>query len=194
MLRDRLKAETRVDHEETEKSVGSDRIMSGTLTRDQYEDILLKQYMIHADLEQKLQRIKDLTEWSELEFELRKKISLLNFDLQLLGVNPKENHSVTFDFSPSNLAQGIGCLYVLEGSTLGGAVIKRKLESIPEIADTKALQFYGAYGENLGMMWKKFIACLDQLDAQPEIHDEVVESARQTFKVVKEAFALNLTA
>lgn len=194
MLRDRLKAETRVDHEETEKSVGSDRIMSGTLTRDQYEDILLKQYMIHADLEQKLQRIKDLTEWSELEFELRKKISLLNFDLQLLGVNPKENHSVTFDFSPSNLAQGIGCLYVLEGSTLGGAVIKRKLESIPEIADTKALQFYGAYGENLGIMWKKFIACLDQLDAQPEIHDEVVESARQTFKVVKEAFALNLTA
>lgn len=194
MLRDRLKAETRVDHEETEKSVGSDRIMSGTLTRDQYEDILLKQYMIHADLEQKLQRIKDLTEWSELEFELRKKINLLNFDLQLLGVNPKENHSVTFDFSPSNLAQGIGCLYVLEGSTLGGAVIKRKLESIPEIADTKALQFYGAYGENLGMMWKKFIACLDQLDAQPEIHDEVVESARQTFKVVKEAFALNLTA
>jgi heme oxygenase len=54
-------------------------------------------------------------------------------------------------------ATAFGALYVLEGSTLGGRMIKKMmLKNKPWPVPEASLRFFDGYGENTGHMWKVF--------------------------------------
>lgn len=77
-----------------------------------------------------------------------------------------------------NAAQAFGALYVLEGSTLGGRMIKKMLQAHPSIHFTEEqLRFFNGYGEETGPKWKVFVATLNQQHDPPTI----VEAANATF-------------
>ena len=71
----------------------------------------------------------------------------------------------------------LGALYVVEGSTLGGAFIARALAPI---AGENRRFFLGHGGEN-GRLWRGFVARLDRLDAAPEQADAAERAADLTF-------------
>lgn len=67
---------------------------------------------------------------------------------------------IWIDFpEPSCVAEGLGMLYVVEGATLGGNVILKKLrqnaEERPEFA------FLHPYGSQSGLMWNRFLSAAD---------------------------------
>ena len=84
-------------------------------------------------------------------------------------------------------------LYVLEGSTLGGQVLSKRLSSrfgdvAPVIdADPSAFptrpgfEFYQGYGAQTGLFWRAFIAKLESLGFDDEEQRAGVEAARNLF-------------
>lgn len=86
----------------------------------------------------------------------------------------------------TNTFQAIGALYVMEGSVLGGKVIKAMLlKNLP--ADTlQGFEFFSGYGEDTGAMWKAFTDALDNNFNMPGAHDEIVTAANDTFLKFKD--------
>jgi heme oxygenase (biliverdin-IX-beta and delta-forming) len=75
---------------------------------------------------------------------------------------------------------GLGCLYLLEGSTLGSQIISRRLEEQLQLSERTGASFFNAYRGVTGARWmefKKFVSA----SVNPEDTDNVVEAARETF-------------
>ncbi|WP_161539756.1 biliverdin-producing heme oxygenase [Paramagnetospirillum kuznetsovii] len=70
----------------------------------------------------------------------------------------------------SDPSQRLGALYVLEGATLGGRVVLRRIaDSLGELTHT-ATNFHGFHGDEVGPWWKYFQAELtERLRDQPSI-------------------------
>jgi heme oxygenase len=62
--------------------------------------------------------------------------------------------------APASRAEALGLLYVLEGSTLGGQVIRKQLLKQGQSLD--GLSFLDPYGAETGPRWKSFLAVLDR--------------------------------
>ncbi len=81
-------------------------------------------------------------------------------------------------------AHALGRLYVMEGSTLGGAVVHRALSARPELAALgRSLRCLRPYGDGTGPRWT---ALLDVIDAQVRRGDlaPVTQGAVTTFEAL----------
>jgi heme oxygenase len=80
-------------------------------------------------------------------------------------------------------ATALGVLYVVEGSTLGGAVLRRRLAGgrIPD----DAFGFLTSYGDDVGRRWRGYRAATARwVEEHPEQGDRVVAAAGRTFEVL----------
>lgn len=76
--------------------------------------------------------------------------------------------------------QALGRMYVLEGSTLGGAVIDRHLAGLPQLAGVRVRAF-SPYGPDTGAMWHAFRRTARERVATGGDAEAVVAAAQQTF-------------
>lgn len=110
----------------------------------------------------------------------RQKTSLLQEDLNTLGLDTQQI-PICFSLPQiNNSAAAFGALYVLEGSTLGGRIITRMLlqnDAVPR----EALRFFSGYGEATGGKWKTFLQALNSQAQQPE----TITGANDTFYYLK---------
>ena len=116
----------------------------------------------------------------DLALQSRLKCSLLREDLLILGRDPATVRQCERLPRLDTFLQGLGCLYVLEGSTLGSQIISRRLEEKLQLGEGSGASFFNAYGQSAGARWiefKRFISA----SVRPEQADHVVEAARQTF-------------
>jgi heme oxygenase (biliverdin-IX-beta and delta-forming) len=94
-----------------------------------------------------------------LDFDERRKAGLLRADLAALGLTPAQIDAAEACPAvprPATLAEAIGCLYVLEGATLGGQVISRQVRVSLGITPANGGSFHFAYGDRGGAMWRAF--------------------------------------
>jgi heme oxygenase len=79
---------------------------------------------------------------------------------------------------------------VLEGSTLGGRIILRRLEGLDVGIPAKATAFFSGHGARTGAMWRSFVDALDVFgERHPEAQHSVQEGATLTFQAVIARFA-----
>lgn len=82
--------------------------------------------------------------------------------------------------SIQNNAGAFGALYVMEGSTLGGLMIKKMLTGQLSLSD-KQLQFFGGYGKQTRQRWNVFLSAMNTV-AQNETEEQaLIETAKATF-------------
>jgi heme oxygenase (biliverdin-IX-beta and delta-forming) len=81
----------------------------------------------------------------------------------------------------SNEAQAFGCLYVMEGSTLGGKFISQVLRKCLGIEAASGAAFFNGYGAETGARWKAFQQSLLTFSEQAGQNATIIESANQTF-------------
>jgi heme oxygenase len=74
-------------------------------------------------------------------------------------------------------------MYVLEGATLGGALIDRHLIALPQLAGVR-LRAFSPYGSDTGSMWHAFRRAARDRIAGGGNADAVVAAARGTFAVL----------
>ena len=177
-LSQRLRAETRDEHARIERDL--ERSWQ-TETLAGYRHMLGRLYGFHASWEPDIARALG----DELFLEPRRKLHLLASDLSRLGAVPAEVSGLP-RCKPLGLptpAHALGSLYVMEGSTLGGQLIARRLTQTFGPAIGGALSYHRAYGGAVGPMWRAFRA---RLDAEPaSVHDQAVVSARNTFATLR---------
>ena len=98
-----------------------------------------------------------LSDMVGLGYAGRRRSVELASDLAVLGGKPQSGRRVA---APTNAADALGRLYVLEGSTLGGKVIARALTA--RGLNMKGLSFLDPYGAETGERWRKFVLILER--------------------------------
>lgn len=93
----------------------------------------------------------------DLEFDARRKVPALERDAATLRAAASADAPLAL---PTDRAEALGFLYVLEGSTLGGRVIDKQLRV--RGLSPEGLSFFQGYGEATGARWKAFCAVLER--------------------------------
>ena len=179
-----LKTETAKKHEALEASMFVNQIMNNSLDVDDYKKLLTINYIIHQKLENKLAHMLDRELADELEMDSRLKINALEKDLNYWQIDHLALPPLDFDLyvPEKNTAEILGALYVLEGATLGGNVIKKHILANPNFKDHEnGLNYYSVYGSALGAKWKSFVTVLNNR-VKEEDYERCVNSANQTFE------------
>ena len=159
--------------------------MATVLTLEDYAHLLGRFHSFLAPLEPLLMRRTELNEFG-LEMETRAKAPALEMDLKQLGVTNMPP-AVTDLPEVNNAAQAIGCLYVLEGSTLGGQLMAKHFRRMAGVGE--AVRYFAGYGPLTGRRWKNFTEILaGRYDgASVEIRREVTKSAEACFRAMGRA-------
>ena len=158
MILARLRKHTQVIHRRLESHLP---VLDPDFALADYRDLLQTFSGFYSPLEEALGAV--LVSVPEFSFEARRKVTLLEQDLAFYGV--------PYDVSQDRLAtipqcsdlpatllvpQALGCLYVLEGATLGGKIISRHLHSTLGLDAATGAAFYHCYGSDAGHMWRTF--------------------------------------
>jgi heme oxygenase len=183
MIADLLRTETAANHKTLESLMFVNEIMNNSLSIDQYKKLLTVNYIIHQRLENTLANMLDADIAAQLEMNSRLKLAALESDLNYWNIDSLTLPGLDFElFIPQkNTAEVLGALYVLEGATLGGNVIKRHILANPNFKDLESgLNYYGIYGEALSTKWKKFVSVLNEHVVEAD-YERCINSANQTF-------------
>lgn len=78
-------------------------------------------------------------------------------------------------------ASALGVMYVLEGSTLGGQVLKRAMAERLGIDADNGGAFLDIYGAHTGARWRSFLDRLAGADPEPASQARTVKAAVETF-------------
>ena len=148
----RLRAETRTAHEALEADLDIFRHLGSEAGRRR---LARRFHGLHAGAEAALEPW--LAAVPGLDYQARRRGPSLDRDLAHLGEEPPGPCPVP---PPASRAEALGFLYVLEGSTLGGQVIRKRLLKLGRSLD--GLSFLDPYGPATGERWKAFLAVLDR--------------------------------
>lgn len=185
MLMQALKTETRALHEHVERNPRMAQLMTPTLTRKAYQDVLERMLGLHEPLEAHLAaHASDLPEG--LNLVARRKTNWLITDLKALGYSDDRVAALPRwgGWLPSSAAEMLGCLYVLEGSTLGGKIISKQIRRTLGISSNSGLRFFTSYGDDLGPMWKAFGNVVNAYGHHAESKAAVIKGASATFEAM----------
>ena len=184
----RLKAATRAEHDAIELALD---LMAPGLSLTDYHRRLRRYHGFYAPIEPLIAAAVDGPRWG-LDTTARAKTAWLAADLACLGDSenadglPPSAFALCTALPPlETQADAFGCLYVLEGATLGGRVISRHIEHALGLDATHGARFFHGYGEQTGAMWKAFRGALSAFAQQPSEEDRVVASAIATFAALR---------
>jgi heme oxygenase len=183
MIANLLRAETAEKHKELESLMFVDEIMNNSLSIEDYKILLTINYIIHQKLEIKLANMLDAGIAEKLDMNSRLKLSALENDLNYWAIDNLTLPGLDFELyvPEKDIAAVLGALYVLEGATLGGNVIKKHILANPLFSTHQdGLNYYGVYGEELSVKWKKFISVLNE-SVLEEGYSRCVNSANCMF-------------
>ena len=181
----RLRAKTGSAHLAIEQTLN---LTDPSLTLIRYLHRIKQFYSFYKPLESRLLELSSgIAPW--LDIRNRQKTAFLEADLQSMNqAIPNTGEPLTLCTALPQLnstAECFGCLYVLEGATLGGVVISKHIrDTLGVTPETGGLFFHG-YGQRTGEMWREFRAAMSLFDAQTHQQDQVIVAARATFDTLR---------
>jgi heme oxygenase len=180
-IHQRLRADTAELHQALE--VRLDLLAAG-LRLDRYRAVLCTFYGYYAALEPALTRVA--ASCGEPRFPLRARASLIARDLVSLGASPGDVDALPrCDDLPrlSRREHLAGSLYVVEGATLGAAIIARHVARHLGLTAARGAAFFAGDGDGdaRGSRWRDVLRWLDEIAIDPASEVEIVAAARETF-------------
>ena len=173
----RLKEQTSDIHKQVEERIP---IFRSDFNGAEYVRLIELFYGFWAPVENKLCRIKALED-RQLDLVGRMKSSLLEQDLRYLGRDPARVPLCGSLPAVDNFLTGVGCLYVLEGSSLGARIISRRVSDCLGLTTGAGASFFNAYGESTSERWRGFKAFVSS-KVDPVSTENVVDAAVDTFE------------
>jgi heme oxygenase len=173
----RLKQETQSLHQQLEQRVD---VMHHLQSVAAYQELLIAFYGYYAPLEEVLERV----DWRGvgLHWPERRKVNKLDLDLQRLGIDSSKLPRCEQLPAIPNLESALGCLYVLEGATLGGQIIQKEIAEQLQIFAHNGAAFFNSYGEQVGPMWAKFREVVVNFATKVNQEDRILRTAQDTFQ------------
>jgi heme oxygenase len=151
---------------------------SDSLDLRAFERLIRAYYGFYLPLEQALQDSQALP--GDFDLTPRLKAATLRGDLQALGV------STAIPMCPQlplidSAAACLGVLYVLEGATLGGQILRREIAARLGLDAGNGAAFLDVYGAATGRRWRDFIEYLGSRPLTAAERAAVVAAAYTTF-------------
>lgn len=173
----RLRLETRASHEALEADLD---IFSRLASEAGRRDLAVLFHGLHSGAEAVLAPWLSLL--PGLDYRDRRRGPLLDRDLAWFGAPTPAACPMA---RLAGRAEALGLLYVLEGSTLGGQVIRKRLLADGRPLD--GLSFLDPYGVETGPRWKSFLAILDREcpPDRPADTDAAVRGAVRGFQAAR---------
>lgn len=187
----RLKEETAPMHRNIENNEYAKSIMNNSLTMGKYELYLMKFYGFVKPVEERLRERLEAGEGVLAESAGNKRF-WLERDLSALGLSEERIAGLPLCTRLPDLSthvKALGCLYVLEGSTLGGQMIIRMLSGYLPIDPAVNGNYFNSYGEQTRERWKAFCNELESAGDSAEAEAEMIEAAKDTFYYLDQWFA-----
>jgi heme oxygenase (biliverdin-IX-beta and delta-forming) len=179
-----LRSATRKSHQDLEKRLD---VKTRFATLAGYSSHLRKMWGFYASFEQVLGTQSFGGGLSD--YDARRKLPLLTQDLISLGnEHPQVLSLAVCATTPScaNPAAAFGCLYVLEGATLGGQTLSPMMHKRFGLTADCGAAFLCSYGAEVVGMWQRFIGSLDAWCFTPERRAVAARAAVATFKSLDE--------
>ena len=159
-------------------------LLNADLSLSTYLQFVQRLYGFYEPLESTLTELP----WWEIigvDYSLRLKTPRLREDLLALGLTVPSIAALPRCRNLPSLtseAQLWGCLYVIEGATLGGQIIIKNLNRNIGLTAVSGASFFDGYGAQTGSRWKSFCAALTARNIDSTgCSDEILRTANQTF-------------
>ena len=176
-----LRQATAAEHQRIEQCRPLTRLFATNYTLDEYRQLLIGLFGFYSVLEPML--LTGLPDTARPLLESRRKTGWLAQDLTEFGLTSAQITTVPRHFrspSPGNFAEQIGGWYVLEGATLGGQLIRRRLRQQFGPSIDNRLHFYSGYGDRTGRQWRLFQQFLNS-SFSPSDYPALFRGATVTF-------------
>lgn len=177
----RLKRETEKAHRETENQISFGK---PEFSVDDYRRVLIKFYAFYLDFEPHIKKAI-ARQKVDFNYDERLKTRKLLADLRNLETEESQISAIpkNIDLPALDSAEKIyGALYVIEGSTLGGQIISRRLKERFGFDESNGAEFFSGYGAQTGKMWNDFRSAILKYAEISSKHDEIINSATETFE------------
>ena len=189
MFLQKLKSETANSHFTLEQNPYSINLMNLNVSLDDYSNYLQRLYGFVFGFERtvfpKLQEI-------DPDINLRRKSELMHHDLLKLKCDftkiPTFSEEAFNHHYPNNLT-ALGGLYVLEGSMLGGVMIKKHLTEKLGNKVVNKMEYFTGYGSETGKVWRDFLNILSFHATDIEKEKIIINSANNTFDLLNQWIA-----
>lgn len=188
---EKIKEQTKESHLSLEKNKQLSLLTDKNLEVPQYVDILKKFYGFFAPLESKINQFPSLHNFIPDLNDRRKSTSLLTDIACFSKTDNKAPQTAEGKELPSisTVAEAFGCLYVMEGSTLGGRFIYKNLQNTLGLNFEHGASFFYGYGADTGVKWKTFQSGLSTYMIQnPEQSTSAINAAVNTFEKLEHWF------
>ena len=179
MLRDALREHTRAQHARLEQRLAIERRVRD---RDAYVDLLRRFLGFYLPVEARLAAFAQAFRDNGIDLTERWKVAKLQRDLIVLGENASNQADPSLLPAIPTFPRAVGCLYVLEGSTLGGQIILRHVRESLGLDAANGAAFFAGYGARTGAMWHAFSRFLSALPFGAHDAGQAIAAARETFE------------
>jgi heme oxygenase len=183
-VRMKLRDETHHLHIAIERAVDLPARLVSTAA---YSSLLTDFFGYYEPLERRLIRAHGLT-LAGLDLTSRLKTPLLKRDLAFFAIDDTHDPLPRCQTLPdvTDPADALGCLYVLEGSTLGGQITRRLVAESLGLRRADGIAFFSSYGDHVGRMWREFCGALEvQGAAAPAAERRMIDAAAATFETLR---------
>lgn len=180
-----IKASTQAFHTKLEQDLD---IFHAVTTLESYAKLLQKFLSFYLPIEPHLLDAQNRYSL-QLDIQQRGKSPLLLRDLSAIGIHDLIAHTLPLCETLPNLtnpAQVWGCLYVLEGATLGGTLISKHINKVFGLTAEHGCAFFSSYGSNVSTMWQMFTRTLDAYACSYHEEDSIIDAACETFVVLSQ--------
>ncbi len=181
-IHSQLREGTRAGHDRMEALPILRQVVTGTVTRPAYEAVLAAFLGFVGPLEPQLEPQLGDVPWLRRTPHLKADLAALGWPAaRIAGVAPCPRLPAV-----DSPAVAFGVCYVMEGSTLGGAVLSHGLRYHPDAGVRHARAYFGARGADANLAWQHFMKVLEARFTRPPLDtpaatETAVAAARETF-------------
>lgn len=178
-----LRAATHDQHERLNRHPLLAALLKPDYRLESYQKLLFIYFHIYQSLEYKVQQFL-LTTSCGFDYTERIKHPWLANDLAFFGLDTLAITNIKMDLPEiDTVGQLIGALYTIEGSTLGGQLISRRLAEHHKLTKNTGARFFNGYGEQTVSMWQEFIKFADTIATNDDQLLAAEQAACQTFQL-----------
>jgi heme oxygenase len=179
-----LREQTRPLHDRVEKRLD---LLALTRSPERYRTVLQRFYGFYVPVEERLLMLLAANPVPGLDYQERYKTPKLVRDLNVLLPQLSLADLPLCPTLPSldGSEQVVGCLYVLEGASLGAQIISRHLREAQGITPENGGAFFHAYGAETGRMWKNFGTAATEFADHSATPELIIAAACETFECLE---------
>lgn len=182
MILEQIRAQTSENHTRLEQTRLLLPISEKNLTKEKYVEILKKFYGYFLPLENLVDNFPQIQTYLP-DYNTRRKVDLIYQDLlQVVPAYAGKPLELCKDLPRiTNTSEAFGCLYVMEGSTLGGKLIAKVLKDELNLDASNGASFFNSYGKETGSKWKLFQQALVNFSSDSSTNLLIINAANETF-------------